>query len=439
MDKIETLGQLYIRHGKMQTNHKLSQALNRPIHSKSVNPFNADSGLLGLPVSDLMDCLETASKRYRDTYISALSILLLEVETNRCNFEVGEAQSVLLLPRRKETFNVARRYKKNMVGHSQWCSTIDALCRHGFLEMVYKGFRGKDFMSGLSSAYVPTSKLFDWMDDHRDSLGLGRLEGGLEQVVLRSQTQSGKKLKDYEDDNFTNDQRSSLNDLSTLLREQDIRLPVRGESLSLPPQDFDYQRIFNDDFQSGGRLYCRAQQMRSSERKQLCFNGRKTCELDFRSHQPRLLYHLNGLAAPEDCYENSLVPRDLMKAAMTRVMNCANERKAIATLSKLLAEESTDALRPELEAVTPRKLLDAVYEIHPILRGLMSSTLWKWLQFIESNLAFDIMMALGRRGVACLGVHDSFVVEENHLKLLTDTMSEKYHQRLGFWPELKVA
>lgn len=128
-----------------------------------------------------------------------------------------------------------------------------------------------------------------------------------------------------------------------------------------------------------------------------------------------------------------------MKAAMTRVMNCADERMAIATLFNLLAEVTTEELCPELEAVTPRKLLDAVYETHPILKGLMSSTLWKQLQFIESNLAMDIMTTLGRRGVACLGVHDSFVVEEDHLNLLTGIMNERYRERLGFWPELKVA
>jgi len=404
-----------------------------------VNPANADSGILGAPVSELVDYLNVASKRYRDSYISALSILLLEVETSRYDLERADVLSVLLLPRRNGTFHIASRYKKNTVGPSHWCSIIDALCRHGFLELVTKGFKGKDFMSGLSSTYRPTPKLYDWIDDHRHSLKLGRLEGGLEPVVLKSQTHCGKKLKDYQDDNFTNDQRNGLNDLSTLLSEQDIRLPVSGESLSLPPQDFDYQRIFNDDFRSGGRLYCRAQQMRSSERKLLCFNGRKTIECDFRSHQPRLLYHLNGLAAPEDCYENSLVSRDLMKEAMTRVMNCANERAAITTLSNLLADVSSDELGPEPQAVTPRKLLDAVYETHRILKGLRSSTLWKHLQFVESNLAFDIMSTLSRHGVACLGVHDSFVVEEDYLKLLTDTMNERYYRRLGFWPELKVA
>jgi hypothetical protein len=179
--------------------------------------------------------------------------------------------------------------------------------------------------------------------------------------------------------------------------------------------------------------------MGGSERKLLRFNDRKVIECDFRSHQPRLLYHLNGHAAPEDCYENPLVSRDLMKKAMTRVMNCRNERAAIATLSKLVDDLPPDELDTDPEAVTPRKLLGAVYETHPILRGLRSSILWKWLQFIESNLAFDIMSTLGRQGVACLGVHDSFVVEEHYRQLLIDIMNERYHQRLGFWPELKVA
>lgn len=439
MDSDRQIDDVYILYRPLQPNYKLSQALNLPVNSKSVNPANADSGILGAPVSDLMDYFNIASKRYRDSYISALSILLLEVETSRYDLERDDLLSVLLLPRRKETFNVARRYKKNRVGYGQWCSVIDELCWNGFLELVNKGFKGKDFMSGLSSAYRPTPELYEWIDDHRDSLKLGRLEGGLEPVVLRSQTESGKKLRDYEDDHFTNDQRSCLNDLSALLRSQDIRLSVRGENLSLPPQNFDYQRIFNDDFSSGGRLYCRAQHMKSSERKLLCFNGRKTCEVDFTSHQPRLLYHLNGYAAPEDCYENPLVPRDLMKAAMTRVMNCASERKAIASLSKLLAEGTSNELGPELVAVTARELLNAVYETHPILKGLRSSALWKRLQFVESNLAIDIMSTLGSLGVACLGVHDSFVVEEEHLELLIDIMNERYHQRLGFWPNLRVA
>jgi hypothetical protein len=439
MDGERQIDDVYIRPTPLQPNHKLSQALDRPVHSKVVNPANADSGILGAPVSGLMDCLNTVSKRYRDTHLSALSILLLEVETSRYDLERGDVLSTLLLPRRNGTFNLASRYKKNTVGPSQWRSAIDGLCRHGFLELVNPGYRGKDFMAGLSSAYRPTSKLYAWLDDHRDSLSLVRLEGGLEQVVLKSQTQSGKKLRDYEDNDFTNDQRRFLIDLSALLRAQNIKLPVSGESLSLPPQDFDYQRIFNDDFRSGGRLYCRAQQLRSSERRLLCFNDRKTCEVDFTSHQPRLLYHLNGYAAPEDCYENPLVSRELMKKAMTRVLNCANERAAIATLSNLLADVTSDQLGPEPETVTPRRLLNAVYETHPILRELRSSILWKQLQFVESNLAIDIMSALANLGVACLGVHDSFVVEEEHLDLLIDTMNERYHQRLGFWPELKIA
>ncbi|PAV26795.1 hypothetical protein CF392_03710, partial [Tamilnaduibacter salinus] len=423
----------------LEPNQKLSEALNRPVNSKLVNPANARSGILGDPVAELMDDLNISSKRYHDSYISALSILLLEVETSRYDLERNDVLSLMLLPRRNGTFNVASRYKKNAIGPSHWCSTIDGLCRNGFLELISKGFKGKEFMSGLSSSYRPTSKIYDWMDENRDALEIGMLKDGVERVVLKSETPGGgKKLKDYEDDDYTTGQRDALNDLSTLLKEQEIRVSVGSESLLLPPQDFEYQRIFNDDFQSGGRLYCSAQQMKSSERGLLCFNGRKTSECDFRSHQPRLIYHLNDLAAPADCYDNPWVSRDLMKKAMTRVMNCSTEKAAIATLSNLLVEVSSDEQGTNSEDLTPKKLLSAVYETHPILKTYRSSTLWKQLQFIESNLAFDIMLALRRRGVACLGVHDSFVVEEKYLNLLTDIMNERYHQRLGFLPELKV-
>lgn len=430
-------------------NVKASTVSKTQLYSCAVIPAASGLGLRGDPIDELLCSIGTYSQRYIQSYRDSLSVILLEVEqllASRPAESDTDAIYALCLPRQDEGFTPLKRYRLNAIGHTQWCRLIDDLVKAGMLEKVAGGYKTKDHFSGLTSCYAPTPALVLWLNQALPRLEIEKLQAHQERLILkktqtaiaRGKTLRRKVLLDYHDDEYTEGLRRQVTRVSEVCQAHRFEVcNAQTHAMErIPPTLLDYRRSFREDFKGGGRIFCLAQSLSKTLRKSLTIDGRPTVELDYQSHQIRMLYHLHGLDAESDCYAHPSLPRPLIKAATTRVMNCGTRRQALLSLTKLLSEkpsslEPLPALPPDL---TASFLLDSVLELNPILKQTMSEKLWRDLQYVESCIALGVMEGLAAEGYPCLGIHDSFRVPEDAGDLLRYLMREEYRKRLNYWP-----
>jgi hypothetical protein len=162
------------------------------------------------------------------------------------------------------------------------------------------GFRGKDNFSGVTTIWTPTEKLADYINELFDEVRLDSYRDKHANVELR----------DPFDDRTVPLERTLVRDLSNQVSMvQEVLNSVfwaylkKGRWVDLQPVELELTRKFKFDYNSGGRLYCIAQNLSKDARRTLAINGNPTVELDFKSLHPTMLYHLAQLEAPEDCYQ----------------------------------------------------------------------------------------------------------------------------------------
>lgn len=432
---------LQVLGARLERDHKASSVLKQAVYTLPVRPASAGIGLEG---ESLRALLPDAAKqgRYAEKYRQALAVILYGALSLACRgAESPPGRYVLALPRRAQGFaNPIDRYRENNIGLKPWCTVVDGLCRKGLLALVLKGMKSPNRSEGMTSLYEPTEALNRWLNVNASDLSLAALAPVRELVRLdrtEETQQGGKEPVDYEDNEITRTYRTQLEQVNAVNRQHRFEWFNRERSqwLEVPPLYVDARRIFRDNFRSGGRVYSALQSMPGQERKALRINGAETVELDYSSHQPRILYHINSLEAPHDCYAHPEIDRDLMKAAMVRVMNCGSEAKARAALAKLLRDQAEAGGTPGL---TARPLLQAVWKSHPLLRQSLHADLWKRLHFAESEVTVAILSRFAAMGKPCLGVHDSFVVMARDRDYLHAAMVEEYRERMnGFEPVIK--
>ena len=91
-----------------------------------------------------------------------------------------------------------------------------------------------------------------------------------------------------------------------------------------------YQRVFSRATLScGGRFYKHwIQQVPSEFRKFVLIDGDYTCELDYSSMQPRMIYHKENCDYRDDVYDINC-ERELAKLALNTMINASSEEQAV--------------------------------------------------------------------------------------------------------------
>ena len=171
-------------------------------------------------------------------------------------------------------------------------------------------------------------------------------------------------------------------------------------------------------------------------------NREATCELDFQSMQPSLVYNVKaGMQMPwDDAYEiDAPIPdpkarRSIMKMVSLIALNVMSRRAALRALRNYLSENEI-VLDP---GVTPATLLTAFERHHKAIAPFLYQGLGVWMQCVDSEIAEQVLLRLARAGIPCLCVHDSFVVPASHQEFLKKVMEEEYKNRTGFTCRVRV-
>ena len=206
-----------------------------------------------------------------------------------------------------------------------------------------------------------------------------------------------------------------------------------------------YCRIFNESFEYGGRFY-RADVLAiknkdDDARLDITIDGSSVCEVDFSNLHFRIAAALEDLDSediPLDVYsgilddETNKVDRGIVKLAVNMMFNCYNEEKARGAIQKeinLLSKEDK-----ELYTLgNAKSVMALIYRAYPSFTHLFceESSFGRVLQNADSHLASDILEVMVSKGIPCLPVHDSFIVKEEYMDFLCDTMGDCFRKRFS--------
>lgn len=351
-------------------------------------------------------------------------------------------------------YKVGSRYNKLGIGKVT-LKIINALEVHGLIAR-WVGFFDRDRGTGKISRMRTTDKLADMFEVA--ALSREYVERAIEEIVLRdkpSRTSKGKRKKgadiEYEDDGTTEGMRKTMRRINAMLGAGSIRLKLTSDEMDglrkRMGREIDFtcrklQRIFNETFERGGRTYGGWWQGIPSEfRPKIEINGNPTAELDYKELHPRLAYASIGVLPPEgDLYsipmmagrDDTATWRKLCKLSLNFLLNAQDKKIAVHAVQDKCIELGIKTSHVEI-----RWAMMGLEEKHKPIQGLFYTGAGAEFQYTDSEMAIEIMIALQEKGILALPIHDSFVVEVQHVQVLEEAMVRAFESRCGYLPPIE--
>jgi hypothetical protein len=198
------------------------------------------------------------------------------------------------------------------------------------------------------------------------------------------------------------------------------------------------RRIFNVDFEHGGRFYGAIENMPSGLRPKLTIDGQQTVELDFASYQLRMLYHKVGIDYRRDAYTVAVgykpEHRDIYKIIALTALNADNEAECLRGIRHELRNTELANLISGITDSRIKPLLTNWINAHEPISEYLYSGIGLALQKTDSDIANCVLKKFRERGVLVLSVHDSFVIKAGRVKELKRLMRSCYRDRFRFYP-----
>lgn len=226
-------------------------------------------------------------------------------------------------------------------------------------------------------------------------------------------------------------------------------------SLSLEIKSKHLYRVFNENFDKGGRHYGAFHQVMPKEfRKHININSEDTVELDYSALHLRMAYHLSDLDYDGDPYTvltNYSNERDIFKLLALVAINAETEQSAIKGFRKNAFEIArkkafkdsinggrkkvlTEYLGIELTDASIKELLERLRKVHYRIEGFIHSGEGLKLQKLDSQIADGILQRLMKLNIPCLPVFDSFIVPKQYEDILMHIMIKEYEKVMDFKP-----
>ena len=203
-----------------------------------------------------------------------------------------------------------------------------------------------------------------------------------------------------------------------------------------------YCRIFNENFDLGGRYY-RADVLTiknrgTNDRLKITIDGESVCEVDYSNLHFRIAAAQMGIPndmIPEDVYSELLedssnkVERQIIKYAVNILFNCNKESSAIGAIQKEINFMSKED-KEQYTLGNAKSVISLIRDSYPEFAYLFCNEegFGLYLQNADSHLATTVIEEMVGRGIVCLPIHDSFVVPLKHLNLLCEVMADSFRK-----------
>lgn len=164
-------------------------------------------------------------------------------------------------------------------------------------------------------------------------------------------------------------------------------------------------RVFNSlDFETGGRFYGGWwMNMKSNFRKFITISHKDTCEHDFSSIHPILLYAEKGVELAADYDPYSAPHGDKLRAAVKKAFNIMINGRRRPTI------DMVPDFDPKNAGMSWAEFLDGILEAHKTIEDQFFTGAGTRLQRQDSDIAEAIMLEFANAGYPCLPIHDSFI------------------------------
>jgi hypothetical protein len=276
---------------------------------------------------------------------------------------------------------------------------------------------------GFQSVAWATDKLITLLEPLIDPLEPRGIPRRIETIILRDR--ADKNDIDYVDTAEIVNMRDQLGLINHRLAQLELR--HRGQYLHTAL----IRRIFNGDFDRGGRLYCHGnsfQNMPSEQRREIEFINDGTAypavEVDYASLHPQVAYSKAGRRVPPgDPYLIDGFDRGLVKLAVNILFNASTTKRAVNAIAEDLHTNrgaTKDESYPQAS-----KVVAAIRRKHYRIEGFFGSDCGARFQRQDSDMAVKVLTKMIERTGRCpLPMHDSFLVPEVDADVLTQTMTE---------------
>lgn len=200
-------------------------------------------------------------------------------------------------------------------------------------------------------------------------------------------------------------------------------------------------RVFNEDFEHGGRFYGGWwQSVPSKMRPYILIDGEPTVEIDFKGYHVALLYSLKQIdyfeeSPNRDPYHVDGWKREDVKLLLQIVLNCKK-----ANVISAYNNERMDQNKELIPADRLRSLVAIFEEMHSQIWSYFYKGMGVTLQNIDALIAASVMRdcmqtgMLDEEGVRhkfiTLPVHDSFIVKQQYAAQLSKAMERAIEENV---------
>jgi len=243
-------------------------------------------------------------------------------------------------------------------------------------------------------------------------------------IILRNEF---KQPIPFQDNDFTLSATANLQKINDLLSAHNI---VIGPDYNIHRKYL--HRVFNLDFNHGGRFFGSVwQRLNSAERQLIKIDNSPVIELDFKSLHPTMLYALKGIQLEGDAYKlegYSSEIRAFLKTVMLIRINTESDEHAIRAIQGLINKREIE--KPS-EVNSLKKLIQAFMEKHGPIRDLFDNDTGLKLQRLDSDICEDVLMEFYEKDVPVLSVHDSFIIGKNYESELAQDMERVFYNKFN--------
>jgi hypothetical protein len=238
-------------------------------------------------------------------------------------------------------------------------------------------------------------------------------------IILRNEF---KQPIPFQDTEFTLSATANLQKINDLLSAHNI---VIGPDYNIHRKYL--HRVFNFDFNHGGRFFGSDwQRLNSSERQLIKIDNSPVIELDFKSLHPTMLYALKGIQIESDAYKlegYSSEIRAFLKTVMLIRINTESDEHAIRAIQGLINQRKIE--KPS-EVNSLKKLIQAFMEKHGPIRDLFDNDTGLKLQRLDSDICEAVLMEFYEKDIPVLSVHDSFIIGKDYESELLEAMERAF-------------
>lgn len=326
--------------------------------------------------------------------------------------EAAGADRFISYSRRAAFYGVQRRYHGTAYTFSTVPPAVDALAARGLIkhEKAPPGRRGWQSRFRACDGALTTAPL----DAEYDPGELIRLK------------RKGE-LVDYRDTAQTNQWRRNLGAINETLgsiqigmvgTRADARVIRFGDHAVYPAMD-KLHRVFNNDWNLGGRLYGGWwQQVPKRFRSDITIDAEPTVEEDHPQLHPRLIYRLAGGKPDGDAYDLPGRDRSLCKVAFNVMVNAKPRTSALKAVAQRIGGKG--ALKKATDIV------EALEARHASIADFFHSGIGLRLQNVDADMAERTVLRLRKQGIPSLPIHDSFIVRERDREPLLEAMNDAF-------------